>query len=936
MSISDGQKANATNFNNAFASKTDNNTLLGEQDLANTNTASGSEVTNVQRELNSESSYTGKTLNSVKTDVPTYSSDAATGVVANENLTARAGALTSQMATNETNINSNTSNIALNTADISDIRTTTGTADTDIDMGVYTSATITDNQSTKQNIIDAAVQIDQNKSDITTLQNAPVFSLQGSYNAGTNTPTLINGTGTTGHAYKVSVAGSQDFGAGLITFIQGDLVFYDGSVWDKDKEQVSSVAGKSGAVTLLSADITDFSSNVSSNASVVANTAKISADGSIDTHSDVDTTTVAPTSGQALVWDGISKWNPGTVATSGGVAGLKNYIDTNDSNFETGISNWLTFDDVTAYIDGTGGVSANLTLSVSSVVGEFLEGTQSLKIAKGALDAQFEGLSVLTTTIDRQDYGRTLHGSMEIDFTDANYNLDDIVIKSYDASNNTILPVIHDPIGRVKGKVQFKILPTNTTASIRLSLMVNSTNATAYNLFVDDVKLGPDSNISVPIIKDFTNFTPTASWVSNITWTGKIARVGNVAKIHYHGILSNTSEATTLTINMPTGLTMDTASMVTSSAPFRLPGSFTTREAGVGEQLDCYPRYINSTTSFNLGIDIATSTYTQSGNVISSTVPFAWAAGDYVTGYIEVPIAEWSSGALVSTTETFNSTAKARYTTAAGQSIPNAVSTIIDFGTFDYDSHNAVTTGTAWKFTAPKSGKYRVSALILYVSTTTWIESESSKITLYKNGVAFSMLGRTNGNSGTDNQVTYGADTINLIAGDFIDIRAVQASGAALALQNSSQFNHISIEELPDFSSVGVYGETDRIEAFGALGLAPIVGTYANITSIVLEPGEYDICGFVEYRNTGVAGASNWAYCNISEFSAGITTDLVAGLNEALVYMATTSTNRKTAMVLPYKLIVNATKTYFLKGKVSGSATNVIVDYYRISARKVK
>ena len=43
---------------------------------------------------------------------------------------------------------------------------------------------------------------------------------------------------------------------------------------------------------------------------------------SIDILSDVDTSTAAPTNGQALVWDvGTSKWKPGTVSGGGGGGG---------------------------------------------------------------------------------------------------------------------------------------------------------------------------------------------------------------------------------------------------------------------------------------------------------------------------------------------------------------------------------------------------------------------------------------------------------------------------------------------------------------------------------------------------------------------------------------------------------------------------------------
>lgn len=56
---------------------------------------------------------------------------------------------------------------------------------------------------------------------------------QGDWNANTNTPTLTNGTGTVGHFYVVSVAGSANFGAGSIPFSVGDWVWYNAGVWAK-------------------------------------------------------------------------------------------------------------------------------------------------------------------------------------------------------------------------------------------------------------------------------------------------------------------------------------------------------------------------------------------------------------------------------------------------------------------------------------------------------------------------------------------------------------------------------------------------------------------------------------------------------------------------------------------------------------------------------
>ena len=55
--------------------------------------------------------------------------------------------------------------------------------------------------------------------------------LKGYWNASTNTPTLVDGTGTNGDEYYVDVAGTQDLGSGEQYFAIGDRVLYLDGVW---------------------------------------------------------------------------------------------------------------------------------------------------------------------------------------------------------------------------------------------------------------------------------------------------------------------------------------------------------------------------------------------------------------------------------------------------------------------------------------------------------------------------------------------------------------------------------------------------------------------------------------------------------------------------------------------------------------------------------
>ena len=72
-----------------------------------------------------------------------------------------------------------------------------------------------------------------------------VVTYLGTWNANTNTPTLVNGTGDAGDMYICNVAGTVNFGAGPVTFAVGDWVLYGSGTWQKSSGQngtVTSVA----------------------------------------------------------------------------------------------------------------------------------------------------------------------------------------------------------------------------------------------------------------------------------------------------------------------------------------------------------------------------------------------------------------------------------------------------------------------------------------------------------------------------------------------------------------------------------------------------------------------------------------------------------------------------------------------------------------------
>ena len=88
-----------------------------------------------------------------------------------------------------------------------------------------------------------------------------VVTYLGTWDAATNTPTLVNGTGDAGDMYICNVAGTVNFGAGPVTFAVGDWVLYGSGTWQKSNGQngtVTSVAvTESGdALTITGSPIT--------------------------------------------------------------------------------------------------------------------------------------------------------------------------------------------------------------------------------------------------------------------------------------------------------------------------------------------------------------------------------------------------------------------------------------------------------------------------------------------------------------------------------------------------------------------------------------------------------------------------------------------------------------------------------------------------------
>jgi hypothetical protein len=180
----------------------------------------------------------------------------------------------------------------------------------------HTVSDITDYTSSTQTIADARISAQKGQNNgLATLDGTGKIPLaqvplngsviyQGTWNATTNSPALSSGSGTQGFYYRVSVAGATALD-GITDWQVGDWAIYNGAAWEKvdNTDQVTSVAGKQGDVTLDHNDITDFFSAVSDNTDVIAAVNHI-ANTSNPHGTTLDQVTVATTKGDLLAFNG--------------------------------------------------------------------------------------------------------------------------------------------------------------------------------------------------------------------------------------------------------------------------------------------------------------------------------------------------------------------------------------------------------------------------------------------------------------------------------------------------------------------------------------------------------------------------------------------------------------------------------------------------------
>lgn len=263
-----------------------------------------------------------------------------------------------------------------------------------------------------------------------------------------------------------------------------------------------------------------------------------------------------------------------TMVGSGAGGGGIEYIDNPDA--ETDTSGYSLYDDAAAVpVDGTGGtVSITWTRNTTTP----LRGGADFKFTKDAANRQGEGVAY-AFTIDRADKSKRMKVSMDVGALAAsNYVDDDVKIYILDVTNATIISP--STLGIKKADYKYEAyFNTTTSTSYMLLIHTATTNASAYDLYFDNLSVSPTiSTLGTPK-REWTSYTSTVAnnGSKTFTVTAQYAQDGSdmLVWIFADGVTtaSGSSATTNLTFSLPSGFTAYQA---------RIPGTISSVDAVVG------------------------------------------------------------------------------------------------------------------------------------------------------------------------------------------------------------------------------------------------------------------------------------------------------------------------------------------------------------------
>lgn len=543
------------------------------------------------------------------------------------------------------------------------------------------------------------------------------------------------------------------------------------------------------------------------------------------------------TDGQGLVADSTQtsgvKW--GTVSGAGGTNAQTEYIS--NGTAESNTTGWATYADAAGAqpVDGTGGtVGTDISFSRLNTSGWVLNGSYSFNIDKTAVNTQGEGVSY-DFTIDSSDYSSGKPVSISFNYqTRSAYASGDVYVYVYDVSGSKLLTVLdmNNDGGEVLASSDpttfvGQFYPVSGDSSYRLIFHIASTNASAWDFTFDSVHAGSMDQVPGAIVSDWQSYTPTTQGLGTISANElEWRRLGSNLQIRGN-VTVGTTTAAVAELGLPSGLTI-----ATLSNPI-IVGRYE-RDNSTGSTVKTGVLKASSGASYlTFGYDSqssAVSPYTdQNGSALFSA--------EKIGIVVSVPISGWSASAALSTSDAAISTVKVNAYDTTNQ-VFSASST---YQKTTYDTEGEDNTGSfdasTGIFTAPKSGTYNICATQSYLDSSAIIQGD----------LKIDIAGEEMASRGvwSSNQLGSLSECFShkMAKGDtaFVEGECITASGTCELSNALGHSASITINEQPDFSIFGTYGQFQVLTATSSAKTPPASGDYLAMSgnSLPLTPGTW-------------------------------------------------------------------------------------------------
>ena len=202
-------------------------------------------------------------------------------------------------------------------------------------------------------------------------------------------------------------------------------------------------------------------------------------------------------------------------------------------------------------------------------------------------------------------------------------------------------------------KIENISVDTASMTNLAVFIWVDDTDAAVDDLFyLSDVQLNEGAVCTAYMPMRYEDevarcsypldWTPTGSWTSNTTYTGKWQRIGNKAYYEVRVATSGAPTSANLTINLPH--TIDITQLLESTSQQSVFGVGDILDTGTNRFL-CVAKYNDTTSVIICAVDSA-GAYSVQNVPVTQAVPMTWANGDVLIIRFNVPVVGWSKKRL--------------------------------------------------------------------------------------------------------------------------------------------------------------------------------------------------------------------------------------------------------------------------------------------------